>query len=55
MQWLEKGLAAAWEITSEYLGPSSEGCKTVVRVLNRFLRWGKKAWSMNRISAMLIW
>ena len=23
-------------------GPSSEGCKTEVRVLNRLLRWGEK-------------
>ena len=37
-QWLAKGLAAAWEVKSEYLGPSSEGCKTEVRVLNRLLR-----------------
>ena len=42
LQWLEKGLAAAWEIKSECLGPGSEGCKTEVRVLNRLLRWGEK-------------
>ena len=42
LQWLEEGLAAAWEVKSEYLGPSSEGCKTEVRVLNRLLRWSAK-------------
>ena len=34
LQWLERGLAAAWEIKSEYLGPGSAGCETEVRVLN---------------------
>ena len=53
LQWVEKGLAAAWEIKSEYLGPSSEGCKTEVRVLNS--DGAKKACSMNQTSAALIW